>query len=220
MFEILRDIPLFADLDNQLLQKIADECTVSNYAAGTILFRENEVGTVLYLIVYGTVKIFSSNSHGEDKILSIMSKGDCFGELSLLDGKPRSATAQVIEDTRVLTLSSKRFHSLLQYNFEMALHIIKDLSTRLRETNQQVHDLTYLDARKRVIKNLVKLANDYGIRNGNYIRFKINLNYDDIAQMAGVTKPLLFQVFNELQMKGILAVSTSEFVLHLSKMKL
>ena len=220
MLEMLRDIPLFSGLNNNYLHKIVEECTVSNYSAGTLLFRENEVGTVLYLIVSGAVKIYSSNANGEDKILSIMSKGDCFGELSLLDGKPRSATAQVIEDTKVLTLSSKSFHSLLQYNFEMALHIIKDLSARLRETNQQVHDLTYLDARKRVIKNLVKLANDYGTRNGNYVRFKINLNYDDIAQMAGVTKPLLFQVFNELQMKGILAVSTSEFVLHLSKMKL
>lgn len=220
MIEMLREIPLFSGLDEAHLKVISDECTVNSYAAGTVLFREKEVGTLLYLVISGLVKIYSSNAGGEDKILSIMGKGDCFGELALLDGKPRSASAQVIEDAKVLTLSAKSFHSLLRFNIDMALHIIKDLSTRLRETNQHVHDLTYLDAKKRVVKNLVKLANDHGTRIGNDVRFKINLNYDEIAQMAGVGKPLLFQVFNELQTKGILSVSANSFILHLLKMKL
>ncbi|TBL75235.1 Crp/Fnr family transcriptional regulator [Paenibacillus thalictri] len=219
MIDFLQGIPLFAGLSSSYLQKIANECAINTYASGTILFRENDIGTVFYLVLSGSVKIYNSSNHGDEKILSIMTVGDCFGELSLLDGKPRSASAQVIEDARVLSLSSKSFNVLLRGNIDMALHIIKELSNRLRETNQQVHDLTFMDAKKRVIKNLIKLANEHGARSGNIVRFKINLNYDEISQLAGVEKPLLFQVFNELQTKGILSVSGNEFLLNLLKLK-
>ncbi|WP_164821478.1 Crp/Fnr family transcriptional regulator [Paenibacillus koleovorans] len=218
MIDSLREIALFANLDSYQLQNIADKCTLRTYKAGTILFRENEPGTVFYLVVSGTVKIFTSNSRGEDKIMTILSTGDSFGELSLLDGRPRSATAQAIEETTVISLAAKSFQVLLKTHFDLNLSILKQLSIRLRETNQQVHDLTYMDARQRVVKNLIKLANDHGTRGGTMVKFQINLNYDELSQLAGVAKPLVFQVLAELQNKRILTVSGNTYLLDLRQL--
>lgn len=218
MIESLRVIPLFSNLDDVQLQSIANKCTTRTYKAGTILFRENEPGTVFYLVVSGAVKIYTSNRQGEDKIMSILTAGDSFGELALLDGKPRSATAQAIEETTVISLALRSFQSLLKNHFDINLNILKQLSSRLRETNQQVHDLTYMDAKQRVVKNLVKLANDHGNRIGtSLVRIQINLNYDELSQLAGVSKPLVFQVLNELQTKRILTVSGNKFLLDLTQ---
>lgn len=218
MIDSLRAISLFSDLDEFQLQSIASKCTTRTYKTGTILFRENEPGTVFYLVVTGTVKIYTSNRQGEDKIMSILTAGDSFGELALLDGKPRSATAQVIEETTIISLAAQDFQRLLKNHFDLNLSILKQLSGRLRETNQQVHDLTYMDAKQRVVKNLVKLANDHGSRAGTVVRIEINLNYDELSQLAGVSKPLVFQVLNELQTRRILTVSGNKYLLDLHQL--
>ncbi|HZG75909.1 MAG TPA: Crp/Fnr family transcriptional regulator [Paenibacillus sp.] len=219
MIELLRETELFSGLSEPLLRSIADECVTNTYPSGTILFRENEVGTLLYFVVSGAIKIFTTNANGESKILSIITRGDSFGELSLLDGRPRSATAQVIEDTKLISLSSKSFNNLLKNNHDITLGIIRQLSTRLRETNQQVQDLTYLNSKQRVMKNLLQLASSHGRRNAKQIHVRLSLNYDELSQMAGVTKPVLFQVFHELQEKRILSFVDKEFILDLSKLK-
>jgi CRP/FNR family cyclic AMP-dependent transcriptional regulator len=211
MIELLRGIPIFSGLYDSQLQNLSNVCVQKVYPAGTVIFQENEQGTVFYIVLSGSVKIFTSNKSGDNKILSICSSGDSFGELSLLDGNPRSATAQTIETTKLLTLSTHSFHSLLRENFEINLQIIQQLSKRLREMNQQVHDLTYMDARKRVIKVLIKLVESHGTRIGNLVKIRINLNYDEFSQFAGVPKQVLFRVFEDLQLKKILQVSDNEF---------
>lgn len=200
------------------MQSIADKCSTRTFKAGTVLFRENEIGTTFYLVVSGAIKIYTSSKHGEDKIMSLLTSGDSFGELALLDGKPRSATAQAIEDTRVISLAAKPFQQLLQEHFDINLSILKQLSARLRETNQQVQDLTYMDARQRVVKNLIKLANDHGSRNGHIIHIQIKLNYNELSQLAGVSKTLVFQVLGDLQTKRILTVSGDQFLLDLRQL--
>jgi len=219
MIELLREAPMFSHLTDYQLQNIAAECTMSTFPAGTILFRENETGTVFYIVASGAIKVFTSNLDGENKILSIFTRGDSFGELALLDGQPRSATAQVIEETTLLSLNGKNFNRLLRENIDIAFTIIKQLSTRLRTMNQHVHDLTYLGAKKRVMKALIQLASRHGSRSYKTIRIGVSLNYDELAQLAGVTKPLLFQVFQELQGKQILIFSENEFSIDLAKLK-
>ncbi|MDF2714528.1 MAG: Crp/Fnr family transcriptional regulator [Paenibacillus sp.] len=218
MINLLQSISLFASLHSSQLQSIADKCTTRTFKAGTILFREYEIGTAFYLVVSGAIKIYTTNNHGEDKIMSILTGGDSFGELALLDGKPRSATAQAIEDTKVFSLAAKQFQQLLKEHFDINLSILKQLSARLRETNQQVQDLTYMDASQRVVKNLIKLANDHGSRNGTIVQIQIKLNYNELSQLAGVPKPLVFQVLHELQSKRILTVSGDQFLLDLKQL--
>jgi CRP-like cAMP-binding protein len=137
----------------------------------------------------------------------------------LIDGKPRSASAKTLEDCTLIAIAGDRFLGLLREHFDITLGIMRELGNRLRDTNQHVYDLTFLDARTRVIKSLIKLANKHGLRIGSTITIKLILNYDEISQMAGVQKATLMQVIRDLEEKQILQISPSDFKLDLSKLR-
>lgn len=219
MLEHIKKVPLFSQLNEQQLRALVDICTRRTYKTGTILFSEKETGSVFYMVLSGSVKIFTTSSAGEEKILSICKTSESFGELSLIDGKPRSASAQTLEECVLLTITGQSFLELLRSHFDISLGIMQELSSRLRDTNQQVYDLTFLDARTRVIKSLIKMANSHGLRKGTSIIIKLVLNYDEISQLAGVQKSTLMQVIRDLEEKKILTISPSEFTLDLTKLK-
>lgn len=220
MIELLRTVPLFQSFSHSQLESIAALCQTKTYKVGTILFHENEVGTVFYIVISGSVKIYTTDLKTRaEKILEVFGAGEAFGELALLDGKPRSATAQAIEDTQVLSLTTKDFSNLMRSHFDITMSIVKELCGRLRSTNRQVHDLTFLDAKERVIKNLISLANKHGSRRGHTIDVHLKLNRDELAQMAGVPHDLLSQVFKDLQNKQILSFTEHQFSLNLANLK-
>ena len=213
----LRQVALFRHLNDYQLAIINNMCTRESYFAGHVLFREGDPGSVFYMVISGSVKIYTSNAEGQEKILSIMKAGDSFGELALIDQEPRSASAQVMEDAVLYALRRDHFLSLLKANFEITVGILKELSARLRETNRQVHDLVFLDERSRITKSLVKIAARDGQRDGQQIYFRVGLNYDELAQLAGVKKDTLLQVLREFQDRKVLQISSDHFVLDLSR---
>jgi CRP/FNR family cyclic AMP-dependent transcriptional regulator len=219
MLELIKKVPLFAQLNEQQLNALVQICTRRTYKAGTVLFSEKEIGSVFYMVLSGSVKIFTTSTSSEEKILSICKTSESFGELSLIDGKPRSASAQTLEECELLTITGQSFLELLRTHFDISLGIMQELSNRLRDTNQQVHDLTFLDARTRVIKSLIKMANSHGLRKGTTIVIKLVLNYDEISQLAGVQKATLMQVIRDLEEKKILTISSTEFTLDLTKLR-
>jgi CRP/FNR family cyclic AMP-dependent transcriptional regulator len=219
MIEFLSKVPLFSNLNSAQLEAISNICTKKSFKSNTILFHEKEIGSVFYIVFSGSVKIFTAATSGEEKILSLCKSGDSFGELSLIDGKPRSASAQTLEDSVLIALAANSFLELLKSNFDISLCIMQELCNRLRDTNQHVHDLTFLDARSRVIKSLIKLANKNGLRSGHIITIKMMLNYDEVSQLAGVQKPILMQVIRDFQEKQILTFQGSEMKLDLAKLR-
>jgi CRP/FNR family transcriptional regulator, cyclic AMP receptor protein len=218
MIDFLSKVSLFSRLDPAQLQLIAGICVRKAYPNSTVLFRENDPGSTFYIVYSGSVKVYTSHG-GDEKILSVFKAGDSFGELSLIDGKPRSASAQTLEDSQLVSISAASFHELLKENFEISLWIMRELCERLRETNQHVHDLTFLDARSRVIKNLIRLANKHGTREGTSIHIKVNLNYDELSQMSGCQKPIMMEVMRDLQARGIVMMLHNGFRLELSKLR-
>jgi CRP/FNR family transcriptional regulator/CRP/FNR family cyclic AMP-dependent transcriptional regulator len=219
MIEFLSQVPLFSKLNEQHLKSISEICTRKLFHAGTILFREKEIGATFYIVYSGSVKIFTTHSGGEEKILAVFNAGESFGELSLIDGKPRSATAQTLEDSGLISLDGIHFMQLLRSNFDMTKSIMEELCSRLRDTNEHVQDLTFLDARTRVLKSLIKLANKSGKRSGTTIDIKLALNYDELARMAGVEKNVLIQVLRDLQEKRIVILGPSHITLDLAKLR-
>jgi CRP/FNR family transcriptional regulator, cyclic AMP receptor protein len=219
MLDFFRKVPLFSKLNDSQLQLVASIGQRKTYKAGTILFHEKEPGSVFYIVYTGSVKIYTTSQAGEEKIFTIFKSSESFGELSLFDGKPRSTSAAVLEDTVLITITAPEFLELCRNNFEITHCIMQELCQRLRDTNQHVHDLTFLDARTRVIKAFILLANKNGIRDGHLIRIRMTLNYDELAQVASVQKSLLMQVTRDLQDKSILMFHPNEFVLDISKLR-
>lgn len=219
MLDILRNVSLFRYLNDPQLEMVNSLCLRKGYKNGTILFRENEPGSTFYIILAGSVKIYTSSQANEEKILSIFGPGEYFGELSLIDKKPRSASAQCIEDTVLLSITGEELKELLKKQFDITESILVELCSRLRDTNQHVHDLTFLNEPTRVIKSLIQMAQKNGQRSGNTITFKVALNYDELSRMAGVQKNELMAVIRDLQTKSILTFSGNDFVLDLSKLR-
>lgn len=218
MIQLLKNTSLFSNLTEAQLELVAQRCVRRKVKAHTILFRENEVGSEFYIIISGSIKIYTSRD-GEDKVLSIITQGDSFGELALLDGKPRSASAAALEDSVLFILDKANFFKVLQEHFDINIAILQELSQRLRDTNQHIHDLTFLDSRTRVLKHLIQMANKHGQRDGSIITIRIMLNLNELSRMAGVEKDSLLEVTNELQNKGILLIEDEGFSLDLSKLR-
>lgn len=219
MIQQLQNVPLFRSLAPEQLEVIARHCKRKQISAGNILFREKEPGTEFYIILSGTVKIFTGSPGGEEKILSLFKAGDSFGEMALIDGQPRSASAAAVENCLLLVLSKADFLEVLRNNFDISLAIMQELGRRLRETNEHVRDLTFLDSRTRILKQLIQMANRTGIRKGSQITLRVVLNYDELSKMAGVKREDLLQVLHELQTRGILIVGHEQFTLDLSKLR-
>lgn len=219
MRELIRTVSLFNKLDDVQLDKIYALCQNKTYAPGTLLFREKEQGGAFYILLSGSVKIFTSSAGGEEKILSVINPGNSFGEMSLIDGKPRSASAQTLETCSVYIIQAVDFLNLMKDHFDITLGIMQELAQRLRNTNEHVHDLTFLDARTRVIKQLIMIANRNGTRNGTVIDVKMALNYDELSRMAGVTQKVLIEVLRDVQERSLLQFTPDGFRLDLTKIR-
>ncbi|WP_168735442.1 Crp/Fnr family transcriptional regulator [Cohnella fermenti] len=219
MIQWLRKVPLFDGMTDEQLERVLQIATKRTLSAGTVLFREKEPGDRFYVILHGSIKIYNRSSSGEEKVLTALADGESFGELALLDGRPRSATAQTLERTMLLEISSDSFMGLLREHFDMVRCILKELSRRQRATNEHVNDLTFLDDRTRILKNLILLANKHGRREGSSIIFRVSLNYEELSRMAGVSISALRESLLELEIKGILLIRDQEYRLQLDKLR-
>ena len=134
--EALRSVPLFASLDNDAARELRSLLTVHEVTVETPLFDAGDSGDAMYLIENGRVRIHVRDTSGHDVTLAELAGGDFFGEMAILDGKPRSASATVIEPARLAVLSRDDFLSFVRRNPDVALKMLSAITNRLRETDE------------------------------------------------------------------------------------
>jgi len=134
--EALRSVPLFASLTDAAAIELRELLTVKNVAAGTELFHKGDTGDAMYLIETGRVRISIHDDDQKEIVLAELAQGDFFGEMSIIDGRQRSADTTVIEDARLAVLSRPDFLSFVMANGEIALGMLGALSDRLRRTDE------------------------------------------------------------------------------------
>lgn len=134
--EALRSVPLFASLDDQAARDLRELLMVREVSSGTSLFRSGDRGDAMYLIDSGRVRISVEDAEGDFVTLAELAGGDFFGEMAIIDGKPRSADAVVIEDARLAILSRQDFLSFVRNNPDVALEMLSAVSNRLRQTDE------------------------------------------------------------------------------------
>ncbi len=133
--EELRSVPLFASLENEAAQELRELMKISDVAAKTELFHHGDRGDAMYLIESGRVRIHVEDSTGQDVTLVEFASGDFFGEMAILDGKPRSADATVLEDARLAILERDDFIGFVRRNPDVALKMLTAITNRLRHTD-------------------------------------------------------------------------------------
>jgi CRP/FNR family transcriptional regulator/CRP/FNR family cyclic AMP-dependent transcriptional regulator len=152
----LQKVPFFSNLSADEADKLAKRLVPRRF--NQIVFHHGDPGGLLYIIVKGKVKITHSTPDGQEALLAILGSGDFFGELALLDDSPRSATAEAIEPTDVLTLHREEFMRYLQSNPDFSLHVLQTMAKRIRHLNKQVRDIFFLDLPGRLARTLLQLA--------------------------------------------------------------
>jgi CRP-like cAMP-binding protein len=144
--EALRSVPLFASLDDEGATGLRELLELELKPAGSVLFKQGDEGDAMYLIEDGRVRIFVNDEDGEEVTLAELAGGDFFGEMAILDGKPRSAHASVIADSHLAVLSREHFLSFVRRNPDIALTMLSAITDRLRQTDEML--------RQRVTRNL------------------------------------------------------------------
>lgn len=146
--EALRSVPLFASLGDEDARTLRGLLTVRRLPRGALLFRQGDAGDAMFLIEAGRVRVYITDEAGEEVTLAELAHGDFFGEMSLVEGKPRTANVRAVEDTRLAALSREDFIGFVRRNTDVALAMVSAISERLRRTDELL--------RRRVSRN----AND------------------------------------------------------------
>lgn len=200
--EILRRVPLLAQLSDEDIAQLAEVARERSYPRNAVIVFEDDPGDALYLVIKGQVKVVLIGEDGREVILSVLKDGDCFGEMALIDDEPRSAHVIAMEDSDVLVLRREDFQRKLSELPGMALALLRTLSRRLREADEKIGGLVLLDVNGRVAQLLLKLADENdGV---NIVR---KITHHTIAQMVGSSRETVSRTIRELAEKGLIEVS-------------
>ncbi|MET0997410.1 MAG: Crp/Fnr family transcriptional regulator, partial [Marmoricola sp.] len=160
--DVLRQAPLFSALDDEAANALRSSMAENSLRRGEVLFHEGDQGDRLYIVTDGKVKLGRTSSDGRENLLAILGPGQMFGELSLFDPGPRSATVTAVTETVFLSLSHDDLLRWLEGRPGVALGLLAQLAGRLRKTNEVVADLVFSDVPGRVAKALLDLADRFG----------------------------------------------------------
>lgn len=183
------------------------------YKKSAYLFFENDKGREMYLIVSGLVKVYKSDTTGRIKTLSYLKEGDFFGEMALLDVEIRSASAQFLEDSEVMILDGKFFKRFVFDHPKMALKIMKTLSSRLRETNKQIEDLTFHNLPGRVASSLIKLAEKHGKNIDGGCMIMLELTHKEIADLVGTAREVVTSILSAFKKAGCITIEKQQITI-------
>ncbi|MCK4388990.1 MAG: Crp/Fnr family transcriptional regulator [Desulfobacterales bacterium] len=212
--EFLKQVPLFRSLNQEDGERLAALLRRQSLKKGEVLFRKGSEGTSLYVIVRGVIKIVLPSRMGDEVILAVFSEGDFFGEMSILDGMPRSADAVALEPAEVFVLNRSDFLSFLKNNEHAIESILYSLSMRLRKTDDLLEDTCFLNISSRFAKKLIELAEIYGRQEADAILIDLRLTQKDLASMVGATRESINKELRVLREKGLVSISEGAIRIH------
>ena len=188
--ELLSQVPLFSSLGSGDLERLSSSLQPRRYNRGEILFHRGDVGTELFIIRKGEVTIRLSSSDGREVSLALLGRGAAFGELALLDEEPRSTDAVAREEVALLCLSRKDFQKFLEERPQVVPALLAELSRLVRRVTRTVHDANFLDARARLARVLLDLAQTQGQpgTEGEGVAIASRLTQTELANLAGLTR--------------------------------
>ena len=212
--ELLKSFPLFSDLSDEDLSDIEKIVKIKRFGKNEIILYQFDPGDSLYIISRGKVKVVLFSKDGKEVLLSNLGPGEFFGEMSLLDGLPRSASVVALEDSEVLVLNRKDFLELIRNLPEIALRILTEMSKRLRSADQKIGSLILMDVYGRVARVLVELAEKEGKRVNDDIVIETKLRQQDIANMVGASRETVSRVLKDFVQNGFITIDGKKIIIH------
>ncbi len=193
---------LFQGVAPEAREALTSALQHGDYSRGETVFSEGEQGDTLYIVLSGKVKVGRRAADGRENMLSVMGPSDMFGELSLFDPGPRTATATVLTDARLASLAHSDLRPWINDRPEIAEQLLRVLARRLRRTNDALADLIFTDVPGRVAKALLGLAERFGTQEGDGVRVHHDLTQEELAQLVGASRETVNKALADFQHRG------------------
>jgi len=208
----LRNVSIFEELPERDLEKIAKLGTRKVFSKGNVILMEDEIGSALFIIINGKVKVSRLDETGREVILSILGPGEVFGEMSLLDGLKRSATVSALTDTEVLIIYRDDFLNLLNKHPQIAISLLRELTQRLRKADMQIKSLSLKDAEGRIGCVLIMLADDLGKMYKGHVIVEGLPTQQDLANMAGTSRETVSRILSKFEKNGLIKIEGKKLI--------
>jgi CRP/FNR family cyclic AMP-dependent transcriptional regulator len=179
---------MFQDLPEELIDRIVKLSVSKKIAAGETLFYKNDEGDALYGILNGRIRISTSTPGGQELVLNLIEKGDVFGEIALLDGKPRTADAIAIIDSEMMVIQRRDIRHMLENEPLLAIHFLELAGARLRWLSDRIEDSAFLDVAGRLAKQLLHMAEISGEQTPEGVVVKLQPSQSELGQMLGTSR--------------------------------
>lgn len=183
--------------------RLAQDGRRRRFPRGSTLFNEGERSDRVVILLAGRVKVSYFTENGKEAVLAVRSSGDILGELSALDGEPRSATATVLEPVEALVLTVGQFRDFLCAHPRMALGLLEMLSRRLRDADRKRVEFGAYDSVGRVARRLLELAEDYGVPDRGGVRITLSLSQEELAGWVGASRKAVGNALQWLRRRGL-----------------
>jgi CRP/FNR family transcriptional regulator/CRP/FNR family cyclic AMP-dependent transcriptional regulator len=199
----LAEVPLFAELQGADIDLIAQRVRQRRYRGGEAIFHRDDPGHALYIILSGRVKVHNETPDGSDVILAVLAEGEFFGDLSILDGEPRSADVSTLEPTEALVLTRDDLLDCIRQAPQIAINLLATLAGRLRRTNESLTAVSTLDVPGKLAKVLLQLADRHGIVTTEGIQIEVRLTQSDLAALVGASRESVNKVLGGFRKQGV-----------------
>jgi CRP/FNR family cyclic AMP-dependent transcriptional regulator len=201
--ELLQSAPLFSDLEEAELERFSHVAVPRSFPAGTRVFHEGDSSDACYIVKSGSFRVTREHSDGRAITLATLGPGEIFGELAMLDGDKRSASAEALTDGELLALPAGDVRALLARHPEIALKLVAGLVRRLRAANVRISRQSFQTVPSRVAGILAQLSREAQDGNGTGGEVTLHMNQTDLAQLAGTSRESVSRFLAELERAGV-----------------
>lgn len=209
----LRHCALFAHVDDERLRTIARSMRHRRFRRNEVVFHQGDVGDSLQVVISGALKIVLPSAAGEEAIIATLQPGDFFGELALLDGAPRSATATTVEATETLSLPRDAFLALLDEDPLLTHGLLAGIAAELRRLTGHVEELHFLDLAGRLAMRLARLGRDRARNATGSVELDWPYTQSDLAAMIGATRQSVNKLLSTLVDDGLVRIEHETLII-------
>jgi CRP/FNR family transcriptional regulator, cyclic AMP receptor protein len=206
---LLQNHPIFGELAPGQIKQLSAFARRRHVAGGTTLFVKGDAGTALFALCSGSVKITAPSSDGRETMFSLLQTGEIFGEIALLDGRPRTADAVALSDCELIVIERRDFLALLHSEPKVGMKLIELLCARLRLTDQRLEEIAFLNLPARLARLLLRLLEEKtAAAAGN----KLNITQREISHMLGVTRESVNRLLQVWAKRKLIALKRGSIV--------
>jgi CRP/FNR family transcriptional regulator/CRP/FNR family cyclic AMP-dependent transcriptional regulator len=225
--ELLKRVDLFSVLSDSQLEVLSRMAFAKKYTKDEIILLEDDSSNQSFFIISrGKVKVFLTGVDGREAILAILNEGEFFGEMSLIDGEPRSASVKAVEVSELVTIRREDFLISLKKMPELTMALLEEMSKRLRKANKHISNLALMTVYGRVAATILQLMEEQGIRRKSQDGTHVVVihqrpSQQQLADMAGTTRETVSRVLGDLQKKGSISIHGKDlYILQETELKL